>query len=154
VTVQPAGLVRRLCALLYDGVVLFAVCLVATVPFLPLTGGDAVTGIDTPRLEPWYQATMLAVMAAYSTYSWTHGGQTIGMRAWRLRVERSDGRPLDARTALLRFAAATVSFVAAGLGWLWAGVDPQRRTWHDLWTQTRVVVVPKGERGRRRVAAG
>jgi uncharacterized RDD family membrane protein YckC len=139
----PAGLLRRLCALLYDGIVLIALCLVATVPFLPLTGGDAVTGIDTPQLEPFYQAAMLAVMAAYSAYSWTHGGQTIGMRAWRLRVERDDGSALDGRRALLRFAAATVSLLAVGLGFVWACFDPQRRTWHDRWTHTRVVLVPR-----------
>ena len=138
----PAGLLRRLCALLYDGVVLIGLCLVATVSFLPLTGGDAVTGLDTPRLEPRYQAALLAVMGAYSVYSWTHGGQTIGMRAWRLRVERDDGSPIDGQRALLRFAAATVSFLAVGLGLVWACFDPQRRTWHDLWTHTRVVLVP------------
>jgi uncharacterized RDD family membrane protein YckC len=143
----PSGLVRRLCALVYDFVVLIALCLVATVPFLSLTGGDAVTGVDTPRLEPLYQLAMFAVIAAYSVYSWTHGGQTIGMRAWRLRVERDDGGDLDRRRALLRFGAATVSILAVGLGFVWACFDPERRTWHDRWTRTRVVVLPKRERG-------
>jgi uncharacterized RDD family membrane protein YckC len=147
-------LVRRLCALFYDVVVLLALCIVATVPFLALTGGDAVTGLDTPRLEPLYQLAMLTVIAAYSVYSWTHGGQTIGMRAWRLRVERDDGGPLDTRRALLRFAAATVSSLAVGLGFVWASFDPQRRTWHDRWTRTRMVVLPKLKRGAPALSKG
>jgi uncharacterized RDD family membrane protein YckC len=139
----PAGLVRRLCALAYDAIVLFALCALVTLAFLPLNSGDAVTGIDTPLLEYFYRGALVAALAGYSCYCWTHGGQTIGMLAWRLRVVRETGGALDWPLALRRFAAACVSLGAAGLGLLWVPFDPARRAWHDRWTRTRVILLPK-----------
>jgi uncharacterized RDD family membrane protein YckC len=139
----PAGLLRRLCALGYDTVILFALFALVTLAFMPLNSGDAVTGIDTPVLEYFYKSALAAVLAGYSCYCWTHGGQTIGMLAWRLRVVRETGGALDWPLALRRFAAACVALGAAGLGLLWVPFDPARRAWHDRWTRTRMIVVPK-----------
>jgi uncharacterized RDD family membrane protein YckC len=139
----PAGLWRRLFALAYDAILLFALCAIVTLLFLPLTGGSALTAAQTPRLEYLYRVALLAVVAGYTCYCWTHGGQTIGMLAWRLRVEREDGTALDWRLALLRLGAACVSLAAAGLGFVWLLFDPARRTWHDRWTHTRMIVRPR-----------
>ena len=139
----PAGLWRRLCAIAYDAIVLVALCAIATLLFLPLTNGSALSAADTPRLEYVYRLALLAVVAGYSCYCWTHGGQTIGMLAWRLRVERRDGRALDWRLALLRLGAACVALGAAGLGLVWLLFDAERRAWHDRWTSTRMIVRPK-----------
>jgi uncharacterized RDD family membrane protein YckC len=78
---------------------------------------------------------------------WTRSGQTLGMLAWRLRVERSDGATLTWRDALLRLAGACVSLAALGLGYFWIWIDRDRLTWHDRWSGTRVVVVPKRKSG-------
>ena len=120
-----------------------------TLAFLPLNGGDAVTGADAPVLEYFYRGALLAALAGYSCYCWTHGGQTIGMLAWRLRVVREAGGALDWPLALLRFVAACVSLGAAGLGLLWVLFDPARRAWHDRWTRTRMIVLPKKGRHSR-----
>ena len=138
----PAGLWRRLFALAYDAILLFALCAIVTLLFLPLTGGSALTAAQTPRLEVLYQVALLAVVAGYTCYCWTHGGQTIGMLAWRLYVQRENGAALDWPLALRRLGAACVSFAAAGLGFVWLLFDPARRTWHDRWTHTRVIVRP------------
>jgi uncharacterized RDD family membrane protein YckC len=42
-----------------------------------------------------------------------------------------------------RLAAAVLSWLPAGLGWLWCVFDREHRTWHDVLSHTRVVVVPK-----------
>jgi uncharacterized RDD family membrane protein YckC len=134
---------RRLCALAYDAIILFALCALVTLGFIPMNRGDAVTGIDTPMLEYFYRTALVAAIAGYSCYCWTHGGQTIGMLAWRLRVVRESGGTLDWPLALRRFAAACVSLGGAGLGLLWVALDPGRRAWHDRWTHTQVIVLPK-----------
>ena len=71
--------------------------------------------------------------------SWRYGGQTLGMRPWRLKVLAADGRIAPPRTLALRYAVATLSLAAAGLGFLWSLVDRERRTWHDLASGTVLV---------------
>ena len=145
-TNTPAGLARRLGAWAYDALLILALVLIATALYLPLNGGEAWTAEDNPLLEFAYRATVAAIVVAYCGYCWTRSGQTIGMLAWRIRVEREDGGRLTWRDSCLRVAAAAVSALAAGVGYAWLWLDPQRRTWHDRWTRTRVVVLPRRTR--------
>lgn len=103
-------------------------------------------GVPVPAGNLLYRIFLAAQIAGFFGYFWWRGGQTLGMRAWRIRVERSDGRPLTAAIACLRVAAATISIAALGLGILWALIDPERRCWHDRITGTHVVrCAPRGE---------
>lgn len=136
---RPAGLLRRLAAMLYDGLLLIALFMLAGFLALFATGGDAV-----PAGSFWFQSSLVLVAMLFLCGFWLHGGQTLGLRAWRLRVESADGGPVDARQALLRFAAALLALAPAGLGLLWLLVDPERRAWHDRLSGTRVVLLPKG----------
>jgi uncharacterized RDD family membrane protein YckC len=120
----------RLIAGAYDLLPLLGLWFAAGVLALALTGGT----LDPHRLahKLLVQALVLALTAAYFVVSWTHGGQTIGMRAWRLRVVRADGSALSLWRALLRFFVALMSLAALGLGFSWALADRKRRTWHDI----------------------
>lgn len=93
-----AQLPRRLAALFYDALVMTAVLLGASALALPLTHGrdPAITG-------PFLSIYLLSVSFGFSAWFWTHGGQTLGMRAWRVKLARFDAKPLDWRAALLRF---------------------------------------------------
>jgi uncharacterized RDD family membrane protein YckC len=64
------------------------------------------------------------------------------MRPWRLKVLGTDGRVAPARTLWLRYAVATLSLAAGGLGFAWSLVDRERRTWHDLASGTVLVRLP------------
>ncbi len=141
---MPAGLLRRLGALLYDTLLLLALFMVATAIMLPLTGGEAITPAGHPALEFVYRAVLLVMLVGFYGLFWTRRGQTLGMASWRLRVEREDGSLLTWTDTVRRLAAGTVSLAAAGLGFLWILFDPERRAWHDRWTRTRVVLLPKG----------
>jgi uncharacterized RDD family membrane protein YckC len=147
---MPAGLLRRLGALLYDSLLLVALMMLATALFLPFTGGEAVTPATQPMLEVAYRLVLAALTVAFYGYFWTRGGQTLGMAAWRLRVEREDHTLLTWPDSLRRLAWAAVSLACAGAGLLWVAVDPQRRAWHDRLSQTRVVVLPKATPRARR----
>jgi len=137
----PASLALRLLAALYDAFPVMALWFVATMLALALTGGT----LDVQRLphKLLVQALLIAVTGLYFVISWRRGGQTIGMRAWRLRVVRSDGRPLDTRQALVRFGISLLSLAAVGLGFFWALIDAQNRTWHDIAAETLVVRLEK-----------
>ena len=139
-----AGLLRRLGAMLYDGLLLIGVLMVATALFLPLTGGEAVVSGRNPMLGWVYRAALLALIAGFFGVFWTLRGQTLGMASWRLRVEREDGALLGWGDTLRRLGWALVSLLPLGLGFLWILFDPERRAWHDRLSRTRVVVLPKG----------
>jgi len=128
-------LLRRLGAMLYDTLLLLAVLFVAALP-LPLIP-------ESIRFDAWVRYTtlayLLAVSFAFFGWFWTHGGQTLGMRAWRIRVVAEAGAPLSWRLAGRRFAWALLSWGMAGLGFLWSLVDPQRLAWHDRLSGTRLI---------------
>lgn len=138
-----ATLPRRLGALLYDGMLLLAVLMVATALFLPLTGGEAIDPQADPLLELLYRLTLVLLIVGFNGLFWTRRGQTLGMQSWRLRVEREDGRLLTWADTLRRLAWAVLSLAPLGLGYLWIAFDPERRAWHDRLSGTRVVVLPK-----------
>lgn len=138
------GLIRRLAALFYDTCMLAAVIIVAAgVVVLPY---ESISGNELPPENIFYQIYLLGVWSAFFCGFWVHGGQTIGMRAWRIRVIRNDGEPLRWRDALLRFFAAGLSWLPLGLGYLWSLWEPEKRSWHDMLSGTRLVVLKKTER--------
>jgi uncharacterized RDD family membrane protein YckC len=96
-------------------------------------------GAAVPPGSWWFALGIVAVAMAFFCWFWVHGGQTVGMRAWRIRVVCDDGRPLKWPRAVARFAAALVAVLPAGLGLWWSIFDARQRGWHDRWTGTRVV---------------
>jgi uncharacterized RDD family membrane protein YckC len=136
---QNASLLRRLGAMLYDGLLVLAVLFMATLPFVAVRGGEPVEPDDNLV----YQLTMLGVVYAFFVFFWTRGGQTLGMRSWRMRLETLDGRTPSFTTASLRFVMAIVSLLPLGLGFLWQLWDKDGLTWHDRASTTRLRHYPK-----------
>ena len=128
---------RRLAALVYDALLLFAVLFAATVPVLLLNGGQAIRPND-----PAYTGYLLAVSYVYLGWCWTRSGETLGMRAWRMRVCTRKGGRLGWRRALWRFAAALISIAPAGMGLLWVAFDRDRSSLHDRLSGTVLELVP------------
>jgi len=83
------------------------------------------------------------VTGLYATVSWRRGGQTLGMRPWRLRLVVANGDVPGWKALWWRYAIGTLSLLALGLGFWWAWFDRDRRTWHDRASGTRLVRVPK-----------
>jgi uncharacterized RDD family membrane protein YckC len=133
-----APLWRRLAAALYDGLLLLA--LLMTALLIEIIVRDA---FGLPRSETLLRAMPLLVALGFYGAFWTRGGQTLGMRAWRLRLQRADGRAVRWSDAMLRVAVGTLSWGLLGLGVLWCLVDARRRAWHDLATGTELLLVPR-----------
>ena len=130
---------RRLAALFYDLLVLIALWMIAAALVLLAFHGE-VDVANQPRLyHLTLQGVLLALSAIYFVLSWSRGGQTIGMRAWKVRIMDAEGRSPSVQRSLLRFALALVSLIA-GFGFIWCLFDPNRRAWHDLMAKTSMVV--------------
>ena len=130
------GLGRRFAAIGYDAVLLVAVLFVATVVLLPFTGGAAIR----PN-HGLYTAYLAAVSFGYFGWFWTHGGQTLGMRSWHLRLVGAGKNGASWWQALVRFVGACFSWLVFGVGFLCMLVDPKRLTWHDRISGTKIVDV-------------
>ena len=151
--------------MLYEGVLLFAVAFAATWTFQFAAGGPGAT-LASGWQRFALQAYLLLTFAAYFLWCWLRGGQTLAMKAWRIRVVASNGECLSPRLALLRFAWACLSVgafliaIAAALimrsPWLafamlgvsgsglgWALVDRDRQFLHDRLAGTRLVMASK-----------
>jgi uncharacterized RDD family membrane protein YckC len=153
----PCPLWCRLAALVYDLLIVLAIVMVVGLACQLATGGRLIeTGARTviPR---WYQVLQAAVVAAYFVASWRRGGQTVGMRPWRIRVSRDDGGTISLQQAVIRVLVAAAPMLllalepALGLratlwtvlaAWvLWFAValfDPRRRTLPDLAADTEL----------------
>jgi uncharacterized RDD family membrane protein YckC len=122
---------RRCAAFAYDLLLVTALLMALTGVVILVRGGDP---IDPGTL--WFQLLLVLAWWFYFGWSWTHGGQTVGMRAWRFRLTTPDGAAVNWRQASLRFLGAGVSLLPLGLGFLWALVDRDHLSWHDRWSQT------------------
>ena len=131
---ETPGLARRLASALYDLLLVAAVVLVATFPFLAFVG-DATSGWRRHLLQAW----VLGVSGAYFVWFWTHGGRTLAMKTWHIRLVAEDGGAVNAMRALHRFALAALGLAAAGIGFAWALVDRDRQFLHDRLSGTRLV---------------
>jgi uncharacterized RDD family membrane protein YckC len=87
---------------------------------------------------------VLILLAAYGAVLWKVKGATIGGIIFGLKVVRSDGKPMEWTTALVRALACFFSLLVAGLGFFWIAFDKEKQGWHDKIAGTVVVRLPKG----------
>ncbi|OOZ36638.1 RDD family protein [Solemya velesiana gill symbiont] len=142
-TLASPGLLRRLGAILYDTLLVAGLLMLAstaiTIPTEMLLGVETSTQVSKALLS-W---VWLLVPALFFVWFWTRGGQTLGMKSWRLRVVCDDGSPLSTRQALIRFLCAILSWLPVGLGFIWSLFDSEKLAWHDHLSGTRLIVLPK-----------
>ena len=139
---SSAGFGRRFAALIYDGFLLIAVLMPYTWIVVLIHGG-AVTEASG-RLTWWvFRSGALVIMAAYYVLNWTRSGQTLGMRAWRLRTLSESGKRLQVGQAVARFCWGLVAWAPFGLGVLWLYADPEHLAVQDRLSRTRVLVLAR-----------
>jgi uncharacterized RDD family membrane protein YckC len=133
---EKPGFWRYLAIIFYDACLLLAVLFFATLLALPINHGEAFSS-----KQLYYSCYLVAVSFYFYGWFWTHGGQTLGLRAWKAKVISIDGKPVNWRQALLRFATSALSCICLGLGFWWRVFDRDKRSWHDKLSKTEVVLI-------------
>lgn len=136
---ENAGLLRRFGAMLYDALLVVALLILASIPFVAVRGGQIVEPDD----NLFYQLCMLLVIYLFFVGFWTRKGRTLGMQSWGMQLETDGGQKVNMTTASLRFVAAIVSWLPLGLGFAWQLWDRDGLSWHDRLSRTRLVYYPK-----------
>ncbi|MGM0480760.1 MAG: RDD family protein [Pseudomonadota bacterium] len=144
-----AGFLRRLAAWFYDLLVAIAIIMLASTVALAFAG--LLSSFDVIQLDqntdhagwlsqgPWFAIYLLVIVSTFFGYFWKNSGQTVGMRAWRLKLQNRDGSKLSTKQTLLRLATCL-----GGLGSLWVLVDlKNRRAVQDYVAGTELVVLSK-----------
>ncbi|HEY9200354.1 MAG TPA: RDD family protein [Gammaproteobacteria bacterium] len=146
----PVSLIKRLLAIIYDLFLLIAVFFAVGIPLSILTtfifnAGDAIT--EEHRFYLLNQIIILcglfiASLVFYGWF-WTHGGQTLGMKTWRIMLLSNNAQKISWKQAMQRYFAAILSWLVLGMGFLLSLVDDKKRCWHDMLSGTCLVQLEK-----------
>lgn len=135
---ENVTLLRRCGAMLYDGLLILALLFLGTLPFIAARGGEPVESGDFV-----YRLTLLLLVYLFFVIFWSRYGRTLGMQSWGLRIEAANGEPPTLAASSLRFVAAILSWLPAGLGFIWSLFDSDQLTWHDRISGTRLRFYPR-----------
>ncbi|MBM1183693.1 Uncharacterized membrane protein YckC, RDD family [Pseudomonas lundensis] len=145
-----AGLGRRLAAMFYDFLLCTALMIVTTflyklimMAFIGEAKMRALSEAGALDGDPLLSTLLFFVLFGFFAKFWTHSGQTLGMQVWGVRVQNADGTAISLWQALLRFIVSIGSWLCFGLGFFWSLIDKQKRTWHDMYSNTQLVRIPK-----------
>lgn len=136
-TLRPS-LLRMIGVWFYDALLLFSAWMVAAAIAVAFNGGEAIGGGN-----PFLLLYFLAVSYLFFGWFWTHGGQTLGMRAWQVYLISGSHNSLNWQQAFMRFAVALFAWLPLGLGHLWQWLSPDKLSWQDIASGSQLVLVKK-----------
>lgn len=122
---QNATLLKRLFSCVYESLVCIAIAMLVTLVFIGLFG-DATTGIKHLLL----QGTLWLVIGVYFVQSWVKSGQTVAMRAWKLKLANQNQQAIEYPKAIARYCLATV-LMLSGISIVWALFHKDKLFLHD-----------------------
>lgn len=142
--------------MLYESMLLFAVLFISDWLFSTLLQQR-----HALHLRHAGQAWLFLVLSLYFIWFWTHGGQTLAMKTWKVRLVTNDGQPVKTGRAIARYLMAwlwvlpglAIASLTEAKAWglvlipganiaLWAMtalLDPQRQFLHDRIAGTKVI---------------
>lgn len=129
------SLVQRLLSGVYDLLLLAGVLMLVGFLMVPLSLG---LNLQPHAQQTFTRVWIMVVVSAYFIWFWTHGGQTLPMKTWKLRLTRHDGGPISLNVALLRLILATAGWGLFGAHFAWALFDRDGQFLHDRMLGTRI----------------
>lgn len=153
---------KRIVVVIYDGLLVMGVTLVAYALLYTLLS-MLPDGIESSNLGKAIKTIYLVAVSFYFYgWFWTHGGQTLGMKAWNLYLVDRKGKYISWYIAALRYISALISwggvalllycfdverwYLTIGLGFCWGLLDKHRLAWHDIITGTQIIYLTKNKK--------
>lgn len=131
-----AGIRRRLASMLYESLLLLGVLSVSFM--LPHLALGIIWEIVLPG--PVLLLHIFVVMGGYFVWYWHHGGQTLAMQTWKLKLISANGLPPSLGQLVLRYSLSWPSLLFYGAGLLWAALDRDRQFLHDRLAGTCILI--------------
>lgn len=123
--------------MIYDAILLIAVlffaAIIISVP-LNITFGDP--------LYPLFIIYIYCIGFLFLGWCWTHGGQTLGLKTWRIKLVSTSGNEVSWKEALIRYLASLLCWASLGIGFLWCYTNKERLAWNDMLSKTRLQKIP------------
>jgi uncharacterized RDD family membrane protein YckC len=129
---------RCLAALIYEALLLVGVIVLGVI--LPYILLGALAHVDVARLVHVQRVHLVLLLGLYFIWCWLHGGQTLAMKTWKIKLVDKSGGPLRPAQALLRYLAAWPSLMFFGVGLLWRFIDTDKQFLHDRIAGSRLVL--------------
>lgn len=135
---RKPGPFRLLGVMLYDIMLLVSVLMVAAALAVAFNGGEAIGANN-----PFFFIYLIGVAFVFYGWFWTHGGQTLGMRAWQVYLISGNNTGISWQQAFLRFVVGIFSWLPVGLGYWWLWLSPDKLSWHDIASGSYLIYSPK-----------
>lgn len=137
-TLPAAGLLRRLMAIFYDLFLLMAILFLAMAIFNATFNQGKAIEPNSPYaiISSFYLGSIIIL---YFGWFWTHGGQTLGMKTWKIKLISNNSQSVNWKQALIREATAVISWGMLGAGFIWSVIDRKKRCWHDISSNTTLI---------------
>lgn len=129
--IQRPGLFRHLAIIAYDLFLLFALYLVTTFFIVILNKGEAIS-----QGNPFFLLFLFLLSFFFYGWFWTHGGQTIGMRSWKVKLHSDKGTAISWQQALVRYLFSLIVWLPFGAGFWWQFIMKKSKSWPDLFSAT------------------
>lgn len=148
------GVLRHIASAFYDFMLCVAMVMVLTLAYQQgllrqIYGAQTLQSMSEAGAldgDPLLSALVLLSLFGFFGLFWTLKGQTLGMQAWRIRVQQPEGTSITWKQALIRYIVAFPAWLCGGLGVLWPLIDRQSRTWQDIASGTRLRMLPKQQK--------
>jgi uncharacterized RDD family membrane protein YckC len=154
-TTQTPTLTKRLAAMGYDSILIFALLFIAGGIYIEVSRrieditaaqvitGQVVTEIAPAASGPLFTIYLALVVGLFLSYFWCKSGQTLGMQSWRLKIQNTDGSLISPKQAFIRYCVSIFSLFFFGAGYAWILIDKENKTWHDKASNSETVLLPK-----------
>ena len=134
-TMNNSSIWKHYAAFIYDIFPILGIVLLTSGITLLLRGG-----IEAPAGNPWFRSLIIFEIIIYYVYSWKVGGQTLGMRAWKIKIVSNDkNQDLSWSHSLLRFFVGVLSTLTFGFGIIWKMFSKENKSWMDLCSHSKTI---------------
>lgn len=133
---------RHVAAFIYDLFPIIGLWLITSVVVVLLRGGN-----EVPPGTLWFQLLLGAECVFYFVFSWKKGGQTLGMRAWKIGIDNY--QTMSWWQTMARFFVGLLSTLLLGAGLWYKKLNKKRLSWMDMVSGHHTINVIKTQQSDR-----